>query len=152
MSATIELNPHVMTDVMEFFRFMLAGKATFTARSLKTGTRRTFQVKRTPDFSDSKRAWFVAVLTGGDEYQFHGMIRADHEGNLWFWRSNKSHFTDDSPAGAAWCYIFENVVQGERLPPGVELWHEGRCGRCGRALTVPESIRNGIGPECATKE
>ena len=27
-------------------------------------------------------------------------------------------------------------------------WHEGRCGRCGRKLTVPESIEAGYGPEC----
>ena len=31
----------------------------------------------------------------------------------------------------------------------LEVWHEGRCGRCNRALTVPESIASGIGPECA---
>lgn len=30
-------------------------------------------------------------------------------------------------------------------------YHEGRCGRCARRLTVPESIINGIGPECAKK-
>lgn len=27
----------------------------------------------------------------------------------------------------------------------------GRCWRCNRTLTTPESIRNGIGPECARK-
>lgn len=32
-----------------------------------------------------------------------------------------------------------------------QVWHTGRCSRCGRLLTVPESIENGIGPECATK-
>lgn len=30
----------------------------------------------------------------------------------------------------------------------VEIWHEGKCGRCGRQLTVPESIESGFGPEC----
>jgi hypothetical protein len=30
------------------------------------------------------------------------------------------------------------------------VWHEGRCGRCGRKLTVPESIESGFGPECAS--
>jgi len=33
---------------------------------------------------------------------------------------------------------------------GFELMHEGRCGRCGRPLTRPESIQSGIGPICAT--
>ncbi len=31
---------------------------------------------------------------------------------------------------------------------GYKLVHEGRCGRCGRTLTVPESVTEGIGPEC----
>jgi hypothetical protein len=32
----------------------------------------------------------------------------------------------------------------------VELGHhEGKCGRCGRLLTVPSSIESGIGPECS---
>jgi hypothetical protein len=26
---------------------------------------------------------------------------------------------------------------------------EGKCGKCGRALTVPSSILTGIGPECS---
>ena len=35
------------------------------------------------------------------------------------------------------------------LPKTVEVWHEGICGRCGRKLTVPESVERGLGPECA---
>jgi hypothetical protein len=34
------------------------------------------------------------------------------------------------------------------LPNFIEIWHEGRCGKCGRTLTVPDSIANGLGPEC----
>ena len=41
--------------------------------------------------------------------------------------------------------------QGAALPEGYEARHEGRCARCGRALTVPESIDSGFGPECARK-
>ena len=41
----------------------------------------------------------------------------------------------------------ENTAQFEEK--GFNLHHEGRCGRCGRKLTVPESIESGFGPECA---
>jgi hypothetical protein len=34
------------------------------------------------------------------------------------------------------------------LPECIEIWHEGKCGKCGRQLTVPSSIETGIGPEC----
>jgi hypothetical protein len=47
--------------------------------------------------------------------------------------------------------LFETVMAHLRAKikmPNLEIWHEGRCGRCGRKLTVPESIHNGYGPEC----
>jgi len=37
------------------------------------------------------------------------------------------------------------------LPAQVQFWHEGRCGRCNRRLTVPESITLGFGPDCAAE-
>jgi predicted metal-dependent hydrolase len=37
----------------------------------------------------------------------------------------------------------------ESLCPGFNVHHEGKCGRCGRLLTVPSSIESGIGPECS---
>jgi len=33
----------------------------------------------------------------------------------------------------------------------MDYYHVGRCGRCARPLTVPASIINGIGPDCAAK-
>lgn len=32
---------------------------------------------------------------------------------------------------------------------GFKLYHIGRCGACGRALTTPDSVERGIGPVCA---
>jgi hypothetical protein len=37
------------------------------------------------------------------------------------------------------------------LPDFVEVWHEGFCGKCGKRLTVPNSIEIGIGPDCIKK-
>ncbi|MGQ4872128.1 MAG: DUF6011 domain-containing protein, partial [Candidatus Thorarchaeota archaeon] len=37
-------------------------------------------------------------------------------------------------------------VYNVALPEKVRIWHEGKCGRCGRRLTVPESIESGYGP------
>ena len=33
-----------------------------------------------------------------------------------------------------------------------ELVAAGRCRRCGRTLTDPDSVSRGIGPDCASKE
>jgi len=35
--------------------------------------------------------------------------------------------------------------------PNIQIYHEGRCARCGRALTDPASIKRGLGPECYKK-
>jgi len=54
---------------------------------------------------------------------------------------------DDVKAkGFAW--FWRTLTSGKAFPAGFEFWHEGRCGKCARRLTVPESIANGIGPEC----
>jgi hypothetical protein len=46
-----------------------------------------------------------------------------------------------------WSHIVGEVLPNEQL----EIWHEGRCARCNRRLTVPASIASGFGPECAGK-
>jgi hypothetical protein len=44
------------------------------------------------------------------------------------------------------------LIWGEKsVPEGYAVHHEGRCGRCGRPLTVPSSIETGLGPDCAAK-
>lgn len=55
---------------------------------------------------------------------------------------------DDIKAkGFAWFWRF--LSSGRDFPETFQFWHEGRCARCGRRLTVPESIATGWGPECA---
>ena len=58
-----------------------------------------------------------------------------------------SKIGEDADSAKAWRWFDANLQAG-RVPEQLEVWHEGRCGRCGRALTVPESIERGIGPEC----
>lgn len=33
-----------------------------------------------------------------------------------------------------------------------EFWHSGRCSKCGRELTDPVSIENGLGPVCGSRQ
>ena len=62
----------------------------------------------------------------------------------------KSNASEDAPSVKAFRYAWNALVNGV-IPGTLEIWHEGSCGRCGRTLTVPESIASGIGPECAKK-
>jgi hypothetical protein len=137
-------------------RFITGGNAYFTVRSQKTGTRYTYRVNRAACSRCQKLdckcwAWptyFVALLSGPDntaDYTYLGMLRENQ-----FRLTRASKMQDSSGPVKAFRWVYERLVRRE-MPTQTEIWHEGRCGVCGRPLTVPESIESGIGPVCAGK-
>jgi hypothetical protein len=134
--------------------FITAGKAIFTCKSLKTGTRFTYKVAAPKDQSkEASTILFVQVLTGSDntsDYSFFGCLRRN--GDTWsFATSPKSRIGATAPSVVAFDYIFRNLASGRTIDQ-LEIWHEGKCCRCGRKLTDPVSIETGIGPECASRK
>lgn len=137
-----EATPAHIKDADDALAFMRAGRAVFTVRSKKTGTRFTFKVTT----SDDGRMRFVGVLTGTDDlYQYIGHIFIGREV---FMHGRKSKIAFDAPSVKAFGWVWCQLNRGT-YPNQLELWHEGQCGKCGRALTVPESIERGLGPKCA---
>ena len=127
-------------------RFALAGNAVFTIRSTQSGERFTYKVRVC---EDNATMHFVAVLTGPDNwenYSYVGLIRR----GVYFHGGQKAKVAATAPSAVAFDWFWRNLVRGS-LPDTVEVFHQGRCGRCGRALTVPESIQSGFGPECVGK-
>lgn len=53
----------------------------------------------------------------------------------------------DAPSAVAFMWVFAQL-DADKLSDDIEIWHAGKCGKCGRKLTVPSSIALGIGPEC----
>lgn len=146
-------------DAKTALAFIMAGNAYFTARSEVSGTRYTFRVNRAncsrcgkPNCREvacmSQPTYFVALLSGPDnnsDYSYMGMIRDNC-----FRLTRASKMREDAVPVRAFKYVFERLQRSE-MPAACELWHEGRCGRCGRRLTVPASIAAGIGPDCASQ-
>ncbi len=136
-----------ITDAAAAKQFVLAGNATFTLASKKTGKRYTFKVQKSkPSQSGAPFVWFVKTLYGSDntsDYAYVGMIKDEK-----FGLTKKSQYTLESPQVRAFDFVWGNLTKGQ-INPNTEFWHEGHCGRCGRLLTVPHSIETGIGPECA---
>lgn len=137
-------------------RFALAGHAVLTLKSRKTGTRYTYRVDAPKVDPEAPRPHhrFVSVLTGPDntsDYAYIGLI--NNSAGPTFRLTHKSRLTDASLPVRAFRYFCERVLAhpDAPIPPDLEVRHEGRCGACGRMLTVPESIDRGIGPECAAK-
>lgn len=128
--------------------FILAGKAIFTLTSLKTGKRFTYKVS-TPKDASGRAKYFVRLLTQSDNtgyYQYLGMITTSDR----YVHGRSSNISAGAPSAIAAAWFFQRLLADLPLT-GVAIHHAGRCGRCGRLLTVPESIESGIGPECANK-
>lgn len=128
--------------------FLYAGHAVFTITSLKTGQSFTYKltVPRDPS-SGEEGPLFAAVLTGPDntrDYTYIGLVSGYNTRKVLLKCTKGSKIFGDAPSYKALVWFLNNVGS-----PLVQFRHEGRCGRCGRALTVPSSIDSGLGPECA---
>jgi len=133
-------------------RFLLAGKAIFTL--VGRDSRYTYKIAKVEPVIGSRYtmpAYFVSLLTGPDntsEYTYLGVLDA---GTGQVRLTAKSHYRDDSVPVKAIRWAFGYIWSSKDLPAPARVLHAGRCGRCGRLLTVPSSIETGFGPECAGK-
>lgn len=137
------MSEHRFTSAEDAMTFLQAGNAIITIVSRKTETRFTYRVKAC---KENGRLFFVSVLAGPDNTSSYHYIGVISDGV--FKHTRKSTVTADASCFKAFAWTYGQLSLG-RLPDQLEVWHEGKCGRCGKTLTVPESIANGIGPECA---
>lgn len=136
----------------EALKFITAGNSIFTFVFNKEEVRYTYKAISSTD----QMYLSIKLLTGPDNTKHYSDIyffNVSREGLpvLTYRINNKVYETSQSVV------LFKKVFRSLILRPdeeiyGLEIWHEGRCCRCGRTLTVPESIANGIGPECITKQ
>ena len=137
-------DPHLLATPEAALKFMLAGNAIVTFRSRATDTRFTYRVRA----SEDGRVYFVALLGGPDnnsDYRYLGYIRRD----AFFHGGAKAKVAYDASSAKAFKWVWEQLQRKIDTRKVLEIWHEGKCGRCGRRLTVPSSIASGIGPDCA---
>ena len=129
--------------------FLLAGRAVFT---VSTPARHyTFRVTAKKASGKYPPAWFVSLLTGPDNehsYTYLGMLGAK-TGCVRL--TNGSKLSQDSEPVRVVRTAIEAAYGTGVLPDGWTVANAGKCGRCGRVLTTPESIARGLGEECARK-
>ncbi len=91
-----------ITNPSDVREFMLAGRATLTLVSKKTGNRFTYRVRVPEDQMDarddqSKKVYFVSLLTGADNessYSYIGQIFSD---GVKFVHGKKSRISAEAP-------------------------------------------------------
>lgn len=123
-------------------QFIRGGNATFTITSKATGKRFTYRVRRPK--ADPTAPLFASLLTGPDNETSYTYIGIVSETGLRATRGSK--VSTDAPGFRALEWFIRHLDTDQ-----VDMCHEGRCGRCGRKLTVPESVASGFGPECLGK-
>jgi len=142
-----EYHSHKLS-IIDAKRFIFGGKAILTLLNTKTGKRVTWKVTQPKDkFDQPNSIFWVSVFYGTDNnahWQFIGSIY----NKTTFKHSYKSRLPHDIKEVLGFEYLMR-ALNSSTIPEHFEIWHEGRCCRCGRRLTVPSSIERGIGPECA---
>lgn len=125
--------------------YALAGSAILTVHNPHTGGRFTFRIRVSePSPKYPNPVHFVDVLSGPNneaDYTYIGFV--GERGR--FIPSRKVSI--DAPSVKAFSWFWTHVAD----PSPVEVFHEGRCGKCGRTLTTPESIETGLGPVCSAR-
>jgi len=136
-----------LTNPIDIQTFLLGGNATFTLLNANNGNRFTFKIRQ----PKSDQPHFVNLLSGPDNTRSYTFLGTIFGRDLSTYRpSPKSSVGEGAPSSKAIRYLLWLLAAPvSPLPTGLEVWHEGRCCMCGRALTVPESIETGIGPVCA---
>jgi hypothetical protein len=129
--------------------FALAGRAVFTVSNENSGERYTYRVSAKPSrMNPTENTYFVSLLAGSDnesDYRYIGLL---DPATLEVRTTARSQYRADSKPVQVIAWALRHVAASRALPTGYALRHAGRCARCGRLLTVPESIDSGFGPEC----
>jgi len=148
--------------------FIFAGNATFTIRNTQTGVRFTYKIRKS---KTNATKFYVNNLRGPEIFAKMGVImNADKQYYLPFdWKEKiqmarrnfatlypgqpfpeKQYTQKNMPMSLKMFIKFLDWYKGNvESIANHEIWHEGICGKCGRPLTVPESIERGLGPVCA---
>ena len=109
-----------------------------------SGGHRTFSIKTQPQdsrFAPGKRV--VALLSGSDNQSDYTGFGFVNENGISVWRKKQGTIF------AVYARMLDNPSKFEAK--GAEFLFSGKCRKCNRELTVPSSIKSGIGPICAGK-
>lgn len=132
-------------------KYMYSGKAILTIKSTVSGRHFTYLIEKAKNSGAYADVYFIKVLTGEDNtnldlYKYFGFLKYD----FFNFATEKSKIGADAKSVLAFQYAWK-IVTGEIKDDRVEFYHMGKCGRCGKPLTTPESVKMGLGEICANK-
>ncbi len=139
---------HSLINLEDIKNFVFGGNSTITLESGKTQKHFTFKVKAAKK-DDKTSPYFVSVLSGADNYSSYSYVGVISSDKKEFKLTQKSKVSSDDISYKAFNF-FSQLLKG-KINADLNIYHSGKCGRCGRKLTTPESILRGLGPECSKR-
>lgn len=128
--------------------YLYGGHAEVTLQS-PSGVHRTYLFKkpRNPE-SFKPTTLFVYVVTSSGTYNYVGMIEQGSNPHIHhFYKTWNSKYSRSHPIFKGAKYIV-SMMSGVVTETPMKLYHSGVCSVCGRKLTNPKSLYNGMGPRC----
>lgn len=151
----MEKEIHQLTG-LDLSNFIFAGNATFTVVNKSTRNRFTFRIRRagwgTSTYDEKSGIFYISVLTGSDNNSSYTYIGTFFGGTSQVYRhSPKSKITPKAVSNQVLTWFFSSYFKSPSSFPTVKVFHSGKCGKCGKKLTTPESVKSGLGPYCANR-
>lgn len=126
------------------YQDLFAGRTTFTVSNNKN-KHYTFRIDKIKHYS----RYIVKILTGPDNtssYTYLGMLWDESETPVALTQASK--LNKESIPYRVFVFAQKVLSNHKKLPEGYSILPSGRCFRCNRKLTTPESIKANYGPEC----
>lgn len=126
-------------------RYITGGKAIFTLQSTKIDRRYTYRI-RVDKYN--KSLFFVDVLFGPDRYRDYRLLGIFCKDTFILKAPGRVSVPSTDVRYVMIDHFLQFLCTRKTLPDACKFYMSGRCARCGRILTTPESIESGFGPEC----
>lgn len=135
--------------------FLLAGKSEFVLHSTKTNEDFKFTLTKKESFAKKESftnkeeyIYFVNIIIEREKI-YAGHIKFDDKTELFIYTQGKrGQLAAEDRNIRSLMFVINKLFRCE-IVGNLEIYHVGRCGRCGKKLTTPESILTGLGPTCS---
>lgn len=119
----------------------------FTVENTRKGTWKTFKIRTQRDTEWSPGARLVSILKAPNKYVAVGYLNEDSSGAGYFHPFANWAGSDEAQQAR----FFINMMEENVPHPDIRLYSQTFCMRCGLALTTPQSVIDGLGPDCVKK-
>lgn len=134
---------HLFSDAETIRTYLLGGRGVVTLES-PSGEHYTYAFRKPVDDDFPEDVIFIYLVSSEGKLFYLGML----EDLIFRLTKNSRYLLDSSPVKGA-KYIV-NMMKNNALVARTQmkLYHEGLCGRCGRALSGEDSMQCGFGRTC----